>query len=165
MITNDVLKHIRLIALNNAHDLTVEGYIERAYRHYSKTYHTPLHTAKEIVNAAEVVLIYMEDEIADMNAEEIATFKEKVSPSIKPLFAMPDQEDNIVEELDDDAWVAQQMMELEKKDKIEKKEPIVPSSLTDAANEAQKALHGLYKQLNQPVPANLEGSMSFGKDK
>jgi hypothetical protein len=135
MLSNHVLNNLRIIAINNAMSDTVDWFIEKSYRHYSRTYHTPLHIAKETLSQEEAVLIFMEDECSEMSPEDIVMLKEKLSTKIKPVLDFEGESDEDVE-MDDDAWVAQQMAELEAKER----KPVVTQESMDEAK--KKAISG-----------------------
>jgi hypothetical protein len=97
----------------------IEWYIEQCYRHYSKTYHTPLHIAKKELPIEEVILIYMQDEMADWTADEMADWKTKVDETPKIYVAAPEYVDQ--EEMNEDLWVAQQTAILKQQEEQEKK--------------------------------------------
>jgi Ser-tRNA(Ala) deacylase AlaX len=167
LVNNEVLKLIRLLAINNVTSSTIEWYIEQSYRYYSKTYHTPLHVAKQILTAPEVVKIFMEDEMEDMPAEDIVAMRDRLMVSPKPMLSVEDYATEEDEEMSDEEWVLQQMAQAAEQEKnpTKKTKSSAGPSMADAAMNAQKAIQSLYNNLNKQVPEDLEGTINFDKDK
>lgn len=171
LLSNSVLKNIRLIAINTVHSQSIDWYIEQAYRYYSHHYHTPLHVAKEVVNPAEVVRIFMEDEMLNMTPEDVIAMKEKLQNLPKPMLTAEEyaaEEDS--EELSDDEWVLQEMARAEKinKEGGVKKKPQGAPSMAEAMQQAQKAVQDLYKSLEKfknADPQQNEGDIKFDPEK
>jgi Ser-tRNA(Ala) deacylase AlaX len=97
----------------------LEFYVEKCYRYYSQTYHTPLHLAKSILSAEEVVLIFMQNEMEDWTAEDMAEWKKKVDETPKVMIAAP--EFIQPEEIDEEMWIAEQNALLKLQDEKDKK--------------------------------------------
>ncbi len=157
LINNQIIRNIRLVALDNIQSNSIEWYVEQAMRYYSKTYITPLAEVRKM-NPIEVLQIFLEDEAKDIPPEELQELHKKILNSPQPLLDLEQYERPEEDEgLDDDAWVAQQIAEAERREKQAKKQPAnkVSSSgpsMADAAMQAHKAIEGLYKQLNKPLP-------------
>lgn len=165
MITNDILKSIRLLSIGNVQSSTIEWYIELAYRHYSKTYHTPLHVAKSKITQLEAVQIMMEDEMLEMSKEDIDSMKKQLQKLPQPMLNVESyyNEEVVDQEMDDEEWVAQQIAQLQEKEKSGKKEVKKDAgpSMADAAMQAQQAIKGLYDKINQPAPKDGQGDIKF----
>lgn len=106
---------VKQLALKNHVEDTWDREIELAYRHYSKTYHTALHTSYDLLTPQEVLLLYFEDqyieskltvEEANDMLNELNPTAQPVIPSLKPAGA-----------LTDDEWIAQQERLLKAKEK------------------------------------------------
>lgn len=164
-INNEIIKNIRLIAIDNVRSNSIDWYIEQAYRHYSKTYHTPLAQALKI-NPVEIIRIYQEDELQAMSPEDVEALEQRLRVAHQPMLDTTVYDTTEEDEgLDDDAWVAQQIAEAERREKESKNKPAPKSnpgpSMADAAKQAQQAIQGLYKQLNKPMPTDEDGEIKF----
>lgn len=166
LLNNEVLKYIRLLAINNVNSHTIEWYTELAYRHYSKTYHTPLHVAKQVMNPAEIVKIYMEDEMLDMELEDVTAIRDKLVKTKKPFMDIENyQPAEELNEMDDEEWVMQQLAEADAREKAaDKPKKNAGPSMGDAATMAQAAIKNLYNQINKPVPDQVDGDIKFPKE-
>lgn len=102
------LLNIRRIALQNRLSEDTDTYIEKCYRHYSKTYHTPLHLVKEQLTVEEVALVFMEDQIEEWSVEDLNSLKEKLDESERPVLQGALSNDPEDEVIDDELWIAQQ---------------------------------------------------------
>ena len=145
MLSYQTLINLRLIAIHNVMDQSMDAYVEKAYRHFSKTYHTALHIAKEIMTPHEVVLIAMEDEMDDLKLEELLEFRSEVAPvqSIFPPYSLPE-----AGAIDDEAWIADQNRLLkiqEEKDKAKK-----AKEMEEIAKKTHEAIEQLTAQLKKP---------------
>ena len=161
LVNNEVLKLIRLLAIHNTNCNTVEWYTELAYRYYSKTYHTPLHIAKQVMNPAEVIRIQMEDEMHDMSPEDITALKDRLDPKPQPMLTAENHVSQEDEAMSDEEWVMQQMADAAKQEKAAEKKPQTGPSMADASKLAQQAISNLYNKLEKPIPENLEGTVKF----
>ena len=159
MITNQILRDIRLLSIQNVQSQTIAWYVEQAYRHYSKTYHTPLLLAKEKLTAPEVVLIFMVDEALEMTPEDLVAMKEKLETKHPPMLDPSAGNEEEEAGMSDDEWVAQQIANLDKQSKEPKKE--ASPSMADAAKQAQQAIQNMYQQINQTAPNTLDGDLKF----
>lgn len=133
ILSQETLLNLRRIALKNIKDESMWRYIEKCYRHYSVTYHTPLHLAKQILTIPEVILISMEDEMKDMPPDDVEEWLLKYDGKIKPMIEpinpyLPEQE-----EVSDDLWIAQQEKELKQK---EAKEAVSNEDIIKKTHEA-----------------------------
>lgn len=161
MISNVILRNIRLIALENSYSNSIEWFVEKACRYYSKTYNTPLKDVRSM-NPLEVVQVFMEDDVMNLSPEE---YQEAKSKLVKPHRPMLDPEQFIEdeeEELSDDEWVAQQMADVATKEAASKSKKKATDN--ESAQAALAAVKDLYKGLNLDTPSNLEGDIKFGKD-
>jgi hypothetical protein len=118
MINYRHLINIRQIAVHNVMEDDIEFYVEKCYRYYSKTYHTPLHLAKEAITPEEVVKIYMEDEMAEWTAEEIEDLRNKIDET--PKMVLAGYANKATEEIDEEVWIAQQSALLKKQEESQK---------------------------------------------
>ena len=115
---------------------------------------------------AEVVQIFMEDEMADMNPEDVTALKDRLVKVPKPMLNVEDYQPEEDTELSDEEWVMQQMAEAAKNEKNTKPKPKANPgpSMGDAMSAAQKAVQNLYSQLNKPTPDKDEGEIKFNKE-
>jgi hypothetical protein len=115
------LQNLKKIALANVESDTVARFIDMCYRHYSKTYHTPLKEVYADMTPQQVALYYFEDMLEGLNEEQLAEHREDLFRSFKPILSgditKRSQEDLV---LDDEAWIASQN-EMLKKQEAEKK--------------------------------------------
>lgn len=164
LLPNDVLVDIRLLAIDNVTCGSIEWYIEKAYRYYSMTYHTPLHIAKKVISSAEVILIMMEDETGKLTPEQIVDLKKKFVTKHEPMLSVESAEAEENVEMSDEDWVMQQMADLERKEREKKNEkPKLDKEqgMGQAAIEAQKAVKQLYDRLEKQLPNNPEENIDF----
>lgn len=120
MLSHKNLLNLRQIAISNVMEDDLEFYVEKCYRYYSKTYHTPLHIAKEKVSEPEVVKIFMEDEMEDWTPDDMVEFKAKVNETPRVVIAAPSFTEE-PEEVDEEMWIAQQTALLKQQEAKEKK--------------------------------------------
>lgn len=162
LVNNEVLKLIRLLAIQNIQCNSIEWYTEQAYRHYSKTYHTPLHLAKQVMNPAEVIRIQMEDEMMEQTSEEIQAIEDRLSSKPKAMLDVENYSPEEDEQMSDEEWVLQQMADAAKQESAGTKKASNPGpSMADAAKQAHQAIQNLYGKLDKPVPENIEGNVKF----
>lgn len=160
------------MALDNCMSNTMAWYAEKAYRHYSATYHTPLHQAREILTPFEVIKIMMEDETVDLPIEELQDLRTKI------LDASPDRaymgngsEDSAPAELSDDDWIAMQdKIVAEQEAKAKKAAPEtqlqkVTKNLGDAANTLADAVKSVQEQLGRDLEAEINKPLKFDPEK
>ena len=167
------IESIRLIAIDNclaASDF--DWYIEKAYRHYSKTYHTPLHFVKELLIPEAALQIMMEDEMSTMAIEELEDLRQTIAddhtgrPFLDPAMPAPSEND----EQSDDEWIAEQnrllkeqeSQALKKKTMTENLQKVTKSveQATEKISESLKHLMGLRSQSIDDLQ-NIEGSVIF----
>jgi len=146
------LLNLRRLAIQNYLADDLESYIERCYRHYSKTYSVNLDHAKLTKTPEEVAFIYMEDEMHDWTPEQLEKVQAMLDNSDKPVLesgmAM------VIEEVSDDEWIAQQealaKAEEEKKQKrneeIAKKTHEAIEELTQSFERVSKAVDKIEKK-------------------
>ncbi len=162
-INNDILKSIKLIAIENYSCNTIEWFVEQACRYYSKTYHTPLHIVRGL-NPLDIVQVFMEDEMQEMQAEDIVAMKDKLTIKHQPMLDPTAYNDEVLdEEVSDDEWVSQQMT-LAQKQEEKSKDVIKGPSMEDAATQAMSAMQNLYKQLNKNIPNDIDEDIKFDKE-
>jgi hypothetical protein len=141
------LLHIRQIALFNVMNDDVDFYIENAYRFYSNQFHTPLHIAKELIPEAAVVQILMEHEMKDWTAEEISDLKAQLN-DVPKIMINGASSDAAPEEVDNEAWIAQQNLLLKKQDakeqqKKNKEQEEIMTKTHEAINQLTESLKNL----------------------
>lgn len=161
VVNNEILRHIRLIALDNCDSQSIEWFVERAFRYYSKTYHTPLHIVRSL-DILDVLKVYMEDECVDMSPEDRQAMKDRILIKPRPMLDIKDYEQEQYDEMDDEEWVQHQINMIAQQEK-QKENKNVKNTMDDAASHAMDAMQNLYKQLNQNIPENLEGEIQFNK--
>lgn len=165
MLSNNELKNIKIIAIDNVLSQSIDWYIEKAYRYYSHHYHTPLHIAKKKINPAEVVRIYMEDILSDSNPAELLELKERLMNRPKPLLEFDSElTDDDDDEMSDEEWV---MQELAKLDNTNKSQSNDETKQADASldkkkiKEAEKEAQKLDEVLQKIKPAGDTGDIKF----
>lgn len=166
IINNEILKNIRLIAIENSNSRSIEWYIEQACRYYSRTYFTPLHIVRQL-NPIEVLKVFMEDECLSMSPEDKQAMKDQLYKAPQPMLDLHSYAEDEVDEMDDEEWIQQQMAmaaEQEKKKNGNVKNTNNGPSMADAAQAAMHAIQNLHKNLNQQMPENLEGELKFNKE-
>jgi hypothetical protein len=167
IINNEILKNIRLIAIDNSNSRSIEWYVEQAYRYYSRTYFTPLHEVKKL-NPLEVLQVFMEDECINMPPEDRQAMKDQLFKMPQPMLDISSYEEEQIDEMDDEKWVQQQMAMVAEQEKQKNGGNVKTTnngpSMADAAQAAMRAMQNLYKNLNQQIPENLEGELKFDKE-
>lgn len=133
---------IKKMALKNFINDTVEYRIDKAYRHYSKTYATPLEEAKKLP-IAEVYLIYLDDQFSELKltveeaAEQLNMLGSESTGS--PVFGSEMAQESI----SDDEWIAQQ-------------EALI-------ANQEKKIAEKMKKRKEQEAAAKVKATDELGK--
>jgi len=167
IINNEILKNIRLIAIDNSNSRSIEWYVEQAYRYYSRTYFTPLHEVKKL-NPLGVLQVFMEDECINMSPEDRQAMKDQLFKMPQPMLDTSSYEEEQVDEMDDEEWIQQQMAMAAEQEKQKNGGNVKTTnngpSMADAAQAAMHAMQNLYKNLNQQIPENLEGELKFNKE-
>jgi hypothetical protein len=152
------LHAIKNIALRNIDSNLIEDWIERAYRHYSKTYHTPLEQAYE-VPAHKVALIMLEDMFNNTDPDQLASAKEEVEKELSKLVLSGDKKVLTANaEISDDEWMANQLEELKKKGAIQANESAT-KAIQKAAATISDAAQQLVNSVNEQLPE--EGQITF----
>src|SRR5580698_1152961 len=146
MLSYQTLINLRLIAIHNVMDQSMDAYIERAYRYFSKTYSTSLIEAKDRLLPHEVVLIFMEDEMAELKDEELLEFRTEVAPaqSIFPPYNLPE-----AAAIDDEQWIADQNRLLKQQE--EKAKAKKAKEMDEIAKKTHEAIEQLTAQLKKPA--------------
>lgn len=93
---------LRRLAYKYAVSQSLEAEIEKAYRHYSRTYNTPLETARALP-MEEALLIYFQDELEEATAEDLERIKEELFTDESLYIPKASQA-----KVDDDTWIAEQ---------------------------------------------------------
>jgi len=149
VLTYQTILNLRKLALKSRLNPDIDDYVEKCYRHYSKTYATPLDQAKSNLTVPEVMLVYMQDELENLEKDELELFKEKLYPNSGPILSMPVAEKNEDElALEDNAWVAQQEALLRDKEEKDKK------NQDDIVKKTHEAIESLTKNLNATMKKN-----------
>ena len=142
------LLNIKKLAIqNNLNSIAgdLECFIEKCYRHYSKTYHTELEKAYTLP-IEQVVMIYMEDEMSDTTKEELEEMSKNFR-EIEVFFFMPGSVESENEVLDDELWIAKMNSDLKKKNEVDQKKIIA---------DTHKAIEELTKNLIKIKPSKEE---------
>ena len=149
MLSLNAILNIHKVALKNSVDKDIDTLIESAYRHYSRTYCTPLHVAEEVIPEAEVLRIYFEDRFEDMEAGEL---KEKISS----LYGYDKEAANspltgkTLGPVNDDQWIAEMnkkaMAQAEKQKKIE-----AEKAAAIKAQEVVKSVDQIIEEMNKKM--------------
>lgn len=141
--------NLRKIAIQNCLSEDVETYIVRAYRHYSKTYNTPLHIAEEIITVPDVLLIYMEDQMEDFTKEDLEERLAEITDKKPTIVLEPPKYSNPRSDLmgDDEAWIADMNRKLREEDAQKAKDKVKDAEKLEAA--AQDAINQLAKSVNK----------------
>ena len=148
-INNRVLKALKLIALKNVQSYTIEQYIERAMRYYSKTYATPLHEVRNL-NPIEVLIIYMEDEMLNMTPEELSQLKKALIEEKKPLLDTESKQeiDKTTQEMSDEEWLMREAMAAAQQERAKQAAQKASSILSP---ESQKKLQDSISKIEEAV--------------
>lgn len=138
------LVNLRKIAIENRLSDDTETYIDKCYRHYSKTYNMPLDHVYKTLVPEQVILIYMEDEMEEWTPEEVIKIREVLSTRDVPVV-----ESNIVvasgDEVSDDEWIAQQEA-IAKRDEEKNKR----KQQEDVAKKTHEAIEELTQSFKNP---------------
>lgn len=133
----ELIKSLQKIALSNVLNQSVDFFIERCYRYYSKTYCTPLNEVKKSLTPAHVMLIFFEDHYNQLPAEEIIQLRDKILKAPSPIYPNEDLLSDSNDDIDEDEDLQQFI------DNILKEE------------ERQKELH-VNKNINENIQKDLD---------
>lgn len=136
------LLNVKRIAYKNIKESSIEFYIEKCYRYYSKTYHTPLEQAYNLL-PERVCQVYEEDTMAQLTADDMEMIHSQINNKVEPL--LQDIDNVVTEALDDDAWIAQQNLELQKEEADKKKQ----AEQADIIKRTHEAIDKLNKDIKQ----------------
>lgn len=150
-----MFKALRKKAIQNIEAPTLESYVEQCYRHYSKTYFTPLHEAREKVTVPEVVMIYMEDEMSEMDKESLQEYKEQLGFVTEAVLTSNSES---AEVLDDDAWFIQMSKKIkeEEQKKQEKKAAEVVKQVDDKVKAFTEKITNMTKSAEEDVSLDFD---------
>lgn len=155
MLSIKDIDNLQKLALENTESNSIRYFLESCYRYYSKTYHTPLHIAQEIVSPADAVRIYFEDNYDGMEPTQLLDIKEKFKDQELP-YAIVEPESNALSgpapEMSDDEWVAKEMAKSKKKNEKkgdEKKAKKIQAE--DLMKEADAAMEEFKKGLKKSI--------------
>lgn len=159
------LELIEKLALHKTLDKSIFRYIEKAYRHYSKTYHTPLHIAEEVIPEEKALLIYFEDQIEDVSTHDLADMITDIYkvPDLELINAGGGAKSNIPQTTDQE-WVAKMNMQIQKATeereaaKLRAKEAIEKKK----AEDAMKGVDDVIEKFNKSMAA-IKTSLSEQK--
>jgi N-dimethylarginine dimethylaminohydrolase len=145
----NLVVNLRKIAIKNCLSDDIDVYIERAYRHYSKTYNTPLHLAHELVTVPDALLIYMEDQMEDYTKEDLQERLAELTDKKPSIMLEPPKYANPRNELlsDDDAWIAEMNRKLREEEAQKAKAKVKDAEKLEAA--AKDAINQLAKSVNK----------------
>lgn len=141
------LINVRRLAVQNRLAEDLDTYIEKCYRHYSKTYHTPLQLVKETLSPEQVAMVFMEDEMEEWSIENVMEIKEALNNGDRPVIETAQMAEEEV--IDDDTWIAQQNATLKKQEDTDKK---------------KKSQEALMKQTHDAIEKLTESFKSITKD-
>lgn len=113
------LINIKRLAYKTIKEDSLEFFIEKCYRYYSKTYHTPLQQAYEVPKE-EVALIYFQDEMLDGDADDMELIKEQIQNKLEPVLSMPEILLQNKAVLSEEEWVAKMNLEIKNEMKAQK---------------------------------------------
>lgn len=147
------LINVRRLAVHNRLSDDLDVYIDKCYRHYSKTYHTPLHVAQSILTAEEVALIFMEDEMEEWSVENVMEVKEALRTDDQPVIDCAQEKSNDV--VDDDTWIAQQNAALKKQDEESKKKS-AQAAVMKQTHDAIEKLTESFKSITKEIESKKE---------
>lgn len=143
------LLNIRKIAIENHLSDDIETYIEKCYRHYSKTYSVSLDECRSKMAPEQVALVYMEDELSDWNIEEIMKIKEMLSTSDVPVLhsGMAEKEEDVIS---DDEWIAQQeALVKQQEEKKRKQQEEIAKKTHEAIEQLTKSFDSFSKAVDK----------------
>lgn len=142
------LINIKRIAYKNIKEDSLEFFVEKCYRYYSKTYNTALDEAYKLP-IERVCQVYIEDEMAEYTSEQMEDTLAIISNKLEPVLeAIDEEEDSESKALDDEAWIAQQNLDL-KKDEDKKKKELDQAEIIKKTHEAIAALTKDLKSMNE----------------
>jgi hypothetical protein len=147
--------HIEKLAAHNAaNNDTLGSLLRKAYRHLSKTYHTPLHIAERDVPEYEALLVYFEDQFDELDAVELADrialmYKK---PSLEQINSgyVP-SESGVSNIVGDEEWVAHMNIKLRRKEEDDRQADEIKKA-TQVVAEVDKAI----SQFNESMKATKE---------
>jgi Lon protease-like protein len=113
------LINVKRIAYKNVREDSVDFFVEKCYRYYSKTYHTPLEEAYKLP-IEKVCQVFMEDEMIEYTSDQMEDVLSAINNKLEPVLQFVDETES--EALDDDAWIAKQNLELQQEETKKKKE-------------------------------------------
>ena len=161
------LELVEKLALHKTLDQSIFRYIEKAYRHYSKTYHTPLHIAEEVVPEEKVLLIYFEDQIENVATHELADI-------INDIYALPELEvvnaggqvRSNMPQTTDDEWIARMNKQIQAaaEDRERKKLAAKEAEEKIKAEAAMKDVDDVISKFNKSMTA-IKSSLTQEKKK
>ena len=151
------LINLRKLAIKNHFSDDIELYIDKCYRHYSKTYNTPLADAYKDLTPEEVLLIYFCDEMEEWTPEEVEKIQKILSTADVPMLD-PGYSAKATSEISDDEWILQQEknMKAEQEKKAKQQE--------DIAKKTHEAIEQLTQAFKAATPtAKKENKIKAGE--
>lgn len=135
---------IQKLALHNALSDTLQSFIRKAYKHYSRTYHTPLSVAMATVTEYEAVLVYFEDRFGEMDAVQLKDASDALyaRKPLEVINAGPQKETLGYSSANDEAWVAQMNLKLKRQEDEQRAKQVV-SEVDKAIAELNKTMEKL----------------------
>lgn len=138
----DYLIALRKIALKNFIQNDLAYTVEKAYRHYSKTYNVPLPETRKI-EEHEILMVYFDDQMTDqkLSVEEAIEMLADIEPSTSTPMINPYVPKQQV--VSDEEWIAQQEANLVKQ------EAAMRQKAQDAISKMSKTFNEATKQVNK----------------
>jgi hypothetical protein len=78
------LINIKRLAYKTIKEDSLDFFIEKCYRYYSKTYHTPLKEAYKL-SKEEITLIYFQDEMLEGDADDMELIRDQLESKLEPV--------------------------------------------------------------------------------
>jgi hypothetical protein len=142
------LINIKRIAYKNIREDSVEFFVEKCYRYYSKNYHTPLEEAYK-VPSERVCQVFMEDEMLEYTSDQMEDVLKTINNKLEPV--LQDIEDEELAVVDDETWIAQQNLELKREEEAKKKKELEQSDIIKKTHEAIAALTSDLKSIKKDI--------------
>jgi len=169
-MSRNVITNIRIMAVDNCLSKGLAWYAEKAYRHYSQTYHTPLHTTRQLLTPFEAIQIMMENEMDELPIEDLEEIKTKLL-DLKDKFYVGDPSGDGSDDggMSDDEWIAMQdqiVREQEEKNKAKAGKDMkqVSEKIGKAASSLADALKSMQQQVGRDIEAELDKPLTFSPE-
>jgi hypothetical protein len=141
------LINIKRLAYKTIKEDSLDFFIEKCYRYYSKTYHTPLKEAYKLPKE-EITLIFFQDEMLEGDADDMELIRDQLESKLEPVLQMPEVLKQTKAILSEEEWVAK--MNLEVKNEMKAKEAKKPEmSQEDIIKQTHDAIAALTTSLGK----------------